>query len=148
MFPQEPLTTCPVFRGFLCAPTVRWAQSVILTPYSFLLAATLVSHSVSSLPPPPPRSPSRPPLPPSPARPPTNPPRHSTAHPEHSPSRVGFTSARDAVLRRSGEAMAAATARAPAADKRYQPLRLFPSYPHSASVLPCGLNRRSPITRV
>ncbi|KAF8645003.1 hypothetical protein HU200_066249 [Digitaria exilis] len=49
---------------------------------------------------------------------------------------LGFTSARDAELRRSGEAMAAATARAPAADKRYQSLRLLPRVPIP---LPCFL---------
>lgn len=87
-----------------------------------------------------------PPLPPSPAR---APPDSPLRPPLDSPTRaLAFTSARDAETRRSGEPMAAATAHAPAADKRYQLLRLLPSYPQSASLLPCRLNRRSPITRV
>ncbi|KAF8644985.1 hypothetical protein HU200_066254 [Digitaria exilis] len=99
--------------------------------------ATIVSHSASSLPSPSP--PPRSPLPPAIASISSETPTRPSPPLDGSTQRtrlLGFTSARDAELRRSGEAMAAATARAPAADKRYQSLRLLPRVPIP---LPCFL---------
>jgi hypothetical protein len=101
-----------------CPGRPRWARPVIVTPHPplcstpplrLLAASAAAIASVSS-------EPSTLPYP--------------TRDTHHSPT-SGVRSARvppsvrDTDSRRSGEAMAAATARAPAADKRYQPLRLL-----------------------
>jgi len=139
-----PVSAFPVSSN--CARTPRWARSVIVTP---LPHSAPRIHSVSSLPPPPPRSPpaGRRHCPPSPASLPPCPTQRAipaTLLPLRAFAPVtGSPSGRDTEPRRSREAMAAGTARAPAADKRLPTAPPPSSCPHSAAVLPMGLELRS-----